>query len=143
MKKLIICLLLVIGITNITFANSGFNEYHILCDLPTVKDIIINGYKPEDIYFNANNNLYIVYQRVDVKYESPITGNVIFVCKLKNTDKKIELPITISKFVNAGINDLKDFYFLPSFYFPMNASIYEWINYFNIITIENVLPGGN
>ena len=67
----------------------------------------------------------------------------LFVCKLKNTDKKIELPITISKFVNAGLNDLKDFYFLPSFYFPANASIYEWINYFNIITIENVLPGGN
>jgi len=143
MKKLFICLLLILGITNSTFAlGNGNNTYHISSPIPTVKDIVINPFRAEDTTFI--NGIYIINQRVDVKYESPITGNVIFKCKLMNTYTKTEFPIMIPKFVNAGLNDLKDFYILPSFYCQANDinNLNDWKNYFNIINIENVLPGG-
>lgn len=62
-----------------------------------------------------------------------------------NTYTKTEFSVLVPKFVNFGLNDLKDFYMLPSYYCQVAEinNLMAWKNYFNIITIENVLPGGN
>lgn len=144
MKRLFICLVLILGLTNTTFSiGNGYNTYHISSPIPTVKDIAIHPYRNEDITFV--NGLYIISQRVDVKYESPVTGNVIFKCELMNTYTKTEFSVLVPKFVNSGLNDLKDFYMLPSYYCQATEinNLMAWKNYFNVITIENILPGGN
>lgn len=133
MKKLITCLLLVLGITNTTFA-LGINDYHIQFAVPEVKDIVIKSY--DTGFVTYMNNVYVSNQYVDVTYDSPITGNLIFNCRLKNSQNKNEVPITLTKFLYKGLNFISGFYSIPSYIF--NPSTQTWATFFDIFIIDNV-----